>query len=130
MNNLKKKIVIIDDEESFLMIFGKALEKEGFEVKGFSNPKEALMKIVEEKPDLIILDIKMPEMDGFEVFKHLKTDLQGSFPKIVFLTNIGETPSGQGIDENFIQSIGGQGYIRKSDDLDKIISKIKQTLMS
>jgi len=130
MNNPKKKIVIIDDEESFLMIFGKALEKEGFEVKGFNNPKEALMKIVEEKPDLIILDIKMPEMDGFEVFKHLKTDLQGNFPKIVFLTNIGETPSGQGIDENFIQSIGGQGYIRKSDDLDKIISKIKQTLMS
>lgn len=130
MNNQKKKIVIVDDEASFLMIFSKVLEREGFEVVGFTSPKEALIKIVEEKPSLVILDIRMTEMDGFEIFKHLKTDLRENLPKIMFLTNIGETISGEEINENFIQTIGGQGYIRKSDDLDKIVSKVKQALIT
>ncbi|MDP3015417.1 MAG: response regulator [bacterium] len=128
MDNQKKKIVIIDDELSFLNIFSTALEKAGFEVKGFSNSKEALMKVIEEKPDLILLDITMPEMNGFEVFGHLKKDFQQNMPKIVFLTNLGETVARDSIDEQYAKNIGAQGYIRKTDDLDKIVQKIKELL--
>jgi len=128
MDNQKKKIVIIDDESSFLNIFSTVLEKAGFEVKGFSNPKEALMKIIEEKPDLILLDVSMPDIDGFQVFEYLKRDFKEKMPKIVFLTNLGETVAGDSMDQQYAKDIGAQGYIRKTDDLDKDVQKIKELL--
>lgn len=128
MDKQKKKIVIIDDELSFLNIFSAVLEKAGFEVRGFSNPKEALMKMMEEKPDLILLDVFMPDMDGFQVFEYLKRDFKEKTPKIVFLTNLGETVAGDSIDQQYVKDIGAQGYIRKTDDLDKDVQKIKELL--
>lgn len=128
MANQKKKIIIIDDETSFINIFSAVLVKAGFEVKGFSNPKEALVKMVEEKPDLILLDVAMPEMDGFMVFESLKKDFKDKMPKVIFLTNLGETISGVSIDEQYAKDLGAQGYIRKTDDLDKIVQKVKDLL--
>lgn len=124
----KKKIIVIDDEVSFLNIFTKALEKAGFEVKGYLDPREALKNIPQEKADLILLDVLMPELNGFEVFERLKKDIKEGMPKILFLTNLGETVSGTKIDEHFAESIGAEGYIKKTDDLDKIIEKIKECL--
>ena len=128
MANQKKKIIIIDDETSFINIFSAVLVKAGFEVKGFSDPKEALVKMVEEKPDLILLDVAMPEMDGFMVFESLKKDFKDKMPKVIFLTNLGETISGVSIDEQYAKDLGAQGYIRKTDDLDKIVQKVKDLL--
>jgi len=128
MANQKKKIVIIDDEASFINVFSTALGKAGFEIKGFSNPKEALIKMIEERPDLILLDVAMPEMDGFMVFESLKKDFRDKRPKVIFLTNLGETVSGVSIDEQYAKDIGAQGYIRKTDDLDKIVQKVKDLL--
>lgn len=126
--NKKKKIIVVDDEISFLNIFIKALEGAGFEVKGYLNPKEALKNIPQEKADLILLDVLMPELNGFEVFEHLKKDIKEKMPKILFLTVLGETVSGTKIDEHFAKSIGAQGYIKKTDDLDKMIEKVKECL--
>jgi DNA-binding response OmpR family regulator len=128
MNNKKRKIIIIDDEISFLNIFTKALEAAGFEVRGYSDPREALKNILQEKADLILLDVLMPDLNGFEVFEHLKKDLKEGMPKILFLTNLGETVSGTKIDEHFAESIGAEGYIKKTEDLDKIIEKVKECL--
>ena len=123
-----KKIIIIDDEISFLNIFETLLKNAGFEIKTFSDPKTAVKEIIYEKPDLILLDIAMPEMDGFEVFEHLKKDFQENIPKIIFLTNLGETVAGTSVDEQYAKDIGAQGYIRKTDDLDKTVQKIKELL--
>jgi len=128
MAKQKKKIIMIDDEVSFINIFSNALGRAGFEIKGFSSPKEALIKMVEEKPDLILLDVAMPEIDGFMVFESLKKDFKDKMPKVIFLTNLNETISGVSIDEQYVKDIGAQGYIRKTDDLDKIIRKVKDLL--
>src|SRR3989344_3715562 len=126
--NLKPKVVIIDDEVSFLSIFSTALNNAGFETKSFSSSKEALKDIVGENPDLILLDISMPEMDGFQFFEYLKKDFGSKMPKVIFLTNLGETVSGTAVDNHFAKSIGASGYFHKSDDLNNIVSKFKDAL--
>ncbi|MBI3638272.1 response regulator [Candidatus Wolfebacteria bacterium] len=128
MNTQKKKIIIVDDEVSFLDIFGKVLEGSGFEVKKFLSSKEALLKIVEERPDLILLDISMPDITGLEFFEHLRNDFKGKMPKVIFLTNLSETEGGTQLNQDFARDIGAEGYIKKTDDLDKILERIKSEL--
>lgn len=124
----KKKVIVVDDEPSFLNIFGELLKIYGFEVKGISDPKKALLEIPVEKPDLVLLDISMPELDGFQVFEHLKNDLKEEMPKVVFLTSLGETISGQKVDEHFAKDIGADGYIRKTADLKQISEQIQDLI--
>jgi CheY-like chemotaxis protein len=128
MADQKKKIIIIDDEKSFVNILTTALEKLGFEVKFYLDSCEALKNVIEDKPDIILLDVMMPGLNGIEVFKHLKQDLRDQRTKIFFLTNLEETESGIKIDDNFALSVGADGYIKKTDDLEKMIEKIKGCL--
>lgn len=123
------KIVIVDDEASFLNLFTTVLSREAdFEITSCLGAKEALLKIPEIKPDLVLLDVSMPEMDGFGVFEHLKKDCVDKMPKIVFLTNLGETISGTKVDEHFAKNIGAEGYIKKTADIDEIVKKIREVL--
>lgn len=128
MDDGNKKIAIVDDEISYLNLFGDALRGEGFRIVKFSSPKEAMAKIVEEKPDIVLLDIAMPEVTGLDVFEHLKNDLKGKMPKVVFLTNLSETVGGVRIDDNFAKSLGADGYIPKSDNLESILKSVKDIL--
>lgn len=128
MPDAKKKIVLVDDELSFLNLFGDLLEQNGFEVVKFFNPREAMAKIPEEKPDLILLDIAMPEVTGLNVFEHLKNDLKDKMPKVIFLTNLNETMGGVKLDQNFAESLGAHGYLRKTDDLKDLMGTIQEKL--
>lgn len=123
-----KKILLIDDEKSFCEVISFALKKAGFEIKCFTNPKEALLKIFEDIPDLILLDIAMPEMNGLELLVYLKKDLMNKCPPILLLTNIKYTDDGKQIDKEFGNSIGVIDVIHKSDNLDEIIEKIKKVI--
>jgi CheY-like chemotaxis protein len=128
MADQKKKIIIIDDEKSFANILATTLKKLGFEVKFYLDSCEALKNVIKDKPDIILLDIMMPGLNGIEVFKHLKQDLRGQKIKIFFLTNLEETESGIKIDDNFALSVGADGYIKKADGLEKMLEKIKGCL--
>ena len=129
MNSRKQKIIVVDDEISFLSIFSKALENAGFEVRGFSDPKEAIKQIPIERADLILLDITMPEIDGFVVFEQLKNYLGSKMPKTIFLTNLGEADDQNSwVDDKFAKEAGALGHIRKTDDLEKIVARIKEVL--
>ncbi len=123
----KIKIAIVDDEMSFLNLYSAILSRESnFEVYKCLGAKEALLKIPGMKPDIVFLDIQMPEMDGFEVFERLKKDCVGKMPKIVFLTNLGETISNVKIDDHFAKDIGADGYLKKTANIDDIINKAKE----
>jgi len=122
------KIVIIDDEKSFCELLSFVLKKEGFEIKCYNDPQEALLNIVSDKPDLIILDLAMPVLNGFSLLEHLKKDLQEIHPKILIVTNLKYTDSGIPIDENYAQSLGVDGLIHKTGDLDEMVKKIKQVI--
>ena len=63
----KKKILVVDDEDDLTLLFRLALEYHRFEVDTFNDPQEALLNYKPDNYDLVILDIKMPKMDGFEL---------------------------------------------------------------
>jgi DNA-binding response OmpR family regulator len=122
------KIVIIDDEKSFCELLSFVLKKEGFDVKCYTDPQEALLNIVSDKPDLIILDLAMPVLNGFTILEHLKKDIQEINPKILIVTNLKYTDSGIPIDENYAKFLGVDGLIHKTGDLDEMVKKIKQVI--
>jgi len=72
MENEQFKILIVDDEDDILQFIKYNLEKENFQVRIANNGKNGLLLAEEENPDLIILDIMMPEMDGVEVCRQLR----------------------------------------------------------
>lgn len=125
-----KKVLIIDDEKSFCEIFSFALKKEGFEVNYFDNPQQALIKIIEDIPDVIILDISMPGINGFELLSFLQKDLasKGKIPPIIIISNLKYREDGKEINSELVKEMGAYDFIPKSEDLDKIIEKIKESL--
>ena len=73
--NEKKRILVVDDEPDFCSIVQGQLEKEGFEVELAYNGVEGLEKTRANPPDAIVLDVMMPEMDGYEMCKELKDEV-------------------------------------------------------
>ena len=99
-----KKILIADDEEDIVEVIKDTLETKGFQVVAAYDGEEAVKKVYEESPDLLILDVKMPKMDGYEVVKNLKEDAIHSHLPIIMLTAKGQMKDkidgfGAGIDD-------------------------------
>ena len=80
----KKKILVVDDETDLTTLFGLVLEYHGFNVDTFNDPQEALSNYKPDYYDLVILDIKMPKMDGFQLHDEIKKKDQKA--KVCFLT--------------------------------------------
>ncbi len=87
----KARILVIDDHERMVKIVQRILEKEGYEVLTAFDGLEGLRKAQEKKPNLIILDIIMPEMDGYEVCRRLQSDPDTAAISILLLTVKGQT---------------------------------------
>ncbi len=82
-----KKLLIVDDEEALLEVLATKFRDEGLTVFTAPNGKIGLETALREHPDLVLLDIMMPEMDGFEVMKHLHEDAWGKDVPVILLTN-------------------------------------------
>ena len=80
----QKKILAVDDEADLTMLCSLALEYHGFKVETFNNPQEALSNFKPDYYDLVILDIKMPKMDGFQLYDEIKK--KDHKAKVCFLT--------------------------------------------
>ena len=117
-----KKILLVDDEEDILEFLKYNLEQENFEVLASTNGKDALKKI-SQKPDLIVLDIMMPEMDGFELYELIQKDKKSQDIPIIFLTaKSGETDEIKGL------NLGASDYIQKPISPKKLIARIRSNL--
>jgi two-component system, OmpR family, alkaline phosphatase synthesis response regulator PhoP len=117
-----KKILLVDDEVDILEFLKYNLEQDNFEVYTSTNGKDALKKI-SQKPDLIVLDIMMPEMDGFELYQQIKSNKEYQDIPIIFLTaKSGETDEIKGLD------LGASDYIQKPISPKKLIARIKSNL--
>ncbi|MCO6460102.1 MAG: response regulator transcription factor [Saprospiraceae bacterium] len=123
MKNMRAKILVVDDEEDIREILGYNLTKEGFSVETASNGKLALTAAHSFLPDLIILDIMMPEMNGIEFCRQLKKNPVFKDTRIAFLTARSE-------DMTHIQALdsGGDDFIAKPVKPAVLISKIKAIL--
>ncbi|MCS6992306.1 MAG: response regulator [Anaerolineales bacterium] len=74
MNSLKRLILCIEDEPDMIDLLRIILESKGFEVEGAAGGEEGLQKLRQAKPDLVLLDLMMPDIDGWEVYQQMKSD--------------------------------------------------------
>ncbi|MFA7361818.1 MAG: response regulator [Candidatus Kapaibacterium sp.] len=115
------KILVVDDEKDIVDLLKYNLEKENeFEVITALNGKEALALASENKPDLVLLDIMMPEINGFDVCKKLKNNISTSKIPVIFLT-----AKENEIDEIIGLELGADDYIQKPISPRKVIARIK-----
>lgn len=88
---MAKRILVVDDEADLVHLITRRLTSNGYEVLTAFNGQEALEKAANEMPYLIILDIMMPGIDGFEVLRRLRNNLKTSHLNVIMLTAKGET---------------------------------------
>lgn len=120
----KKKILIVEDERSLLDILTRRFIDEKFEVVEALNGKEGLKVALKERPDLIILDIIMPVMDGMTMLKKLREDKWGKEVEVVILTNLSDVAR---VQESL--SKGVYDYLVKSDwRLEDLVKKVKDKM--
>ncbi|NTW22638.1 response regulator [Candidatus Falkowbacteria bacterium] len=120
-----KKIAVIEDDKFLRKVYESKLPKEGFEVVSAGDGKSGLELIKKEKPDLVLLDLIMPVMTGFEVLEALKADSKFKMPKIIVLSNLGQ-------DEDIARSkeLGATDFLIKSNlSIKEIVEQIRQYLV-
>ncbi|MDQ3812907.1 MAG: response regulator [Armatimonadota bacterium] len=83
---MAKKILAVDDERHIVRLVQINLQKEGYQVATAANGREALEKVAQDKPDLVVMDVMMPEMDGFEALKRLKENPDTADIPVIMLT--------------------------------------------
>ncbi|MEK7547095.1 MAG: response regulator [Patescibacteria group bacterium] len=119
-------ILIVDDEAYFREIFSTKLGAEGFRVETAESGEEGIKKAKESKPDLILMDVKMPVMDGVAAVMKMKEDPETKNMKVVFLTSFGSLEEEmQNLNVRLSKEIGAAGFVKKTDDLDALVLKIK-----
>lgn len=120
----KKKILIVEDDNFVAEVYSTKLLEMGHEVQIAQNGEEGLMKLKQDKPDLILLDILMPIMGGIEMLEELKKKEEWKNIPIILLTNVGERESIQKV-----RSLGVQDYLIKSHFTPaEVIEKIESAL--
>ena len=119
-----KKILIADDKLEVVELVRATLEGEDYQIVDASNGKEVLGKIRLEKPDLVLLDIIMPKMDGFEVLSKLKKDPQTKKVPVIMLT-----AKGQKLDKEKGIELGARDYIVKPFSPSVFLTKIAEILV-
>ena len=119
----KKKILLIEDNEQNLYLTTFLLEKNSFEVVQARDGEQGLELSVSENPDLILLDIQLPVMDGYEVARRLKQDDKTASIPIIAVTSYAMAG-----DRETILATGCEGYIEKPIDPDSFVNQVRQFL--
>ena len=119
----RTKILLVDDEPSIVKMVGKRLEVEGFEVLIAVDGQEGLTKARAESPDLIVLDLMLPQLNGYEVCTMLKQDTRYRHIPIVLFT-----AKAQEKDEKLGLECGANAYVRKPFRAQELMEKIRQLL--
>jgi len=120
---MAKRILVVDDDEMVLMALGELLKPEGYEVETVSSGSEALRRLDENTYDLLMLDVIMPEMDGFELCKRIRQKENYQEIPIVFLTaKSREEDRTRGLEA------GANLFLSKPISPDKLIEIVSGTL--
>lgn len=122
MSSERYRILVVDDLADNLFLLQTILEAEGYEVEVADNGKDALAKIAASPPDLVLLDVMMPDMNGYEVTRQIRKNTQLPFIPVLLVTAFGEASATQGLD------IGANDFIRKPIDFDELLARIRAFL--
>ena len=119
---------MVDDDVDLASIIAMKLQTEGFDIKTVSNPEVALETVKEYMPDLILLDINMPGMNGTEYLIELR-DISGMEKvKVIFFTSMSNPWPVFKNRDNVAKELGAVDFMEKGTDLDLVVKKIRETL--
>ncbi|MCB1754758.1 MAG: response regulator [Gammaproteobacteria bacterium] len=118
-----KKVLIVDDEPNILLSLEFIVQKSGYSVATAQDGEAALEKIKDWSPDLVLLDINMPKLDGFEVCQLLREDSRWNALKIIMLT-----AKGRQVEREKGLALGADDYITKPFSTQDVINKISVLL--
>lgn len=124
MTEQKKKILLVEDDDTLAGVYIERLEAEGFDVRHVANGEDALSNAVEYKPDLILLDVMMPKISGFDVLDILRNTPETTNVRIVMLTALSQPK-----DKERAEQLGVDDYLVKSQVvIADVIERIKYHL--
>jgi DNA-binding response OmpR family regulator len=118
--NAKKTILVVDDNPANLHLLSTLLTEAGYDLRPAITGGLALAAMKLELPDLILLDVKMPEMDGYEVCRRLKSDERTRGVPVIFVSALEES-----LDKVRAFSVGGVDYITKPFQCDEVLARVK-----
>lgn len=119
-----KKILLVEDDDYLADVYKTRLQTEGFEVQRVADGEGALAAAKQFKPDLVLLDIMMPKIGGFDVLDILRNTPETAKTKIIMVTALG-----QDVDRNRADSLGADDYLVKSQVvIADLVEKVKQHL--
>jgi len=120
---VRKKIIIVDDSSSNLLLLSNFLESEGFEVATCFSGRDAILTIQNDKPDLILLDLMMPGVDGLMVLKAVRSQSTTATIPVIVISAVGEPEK-----INEVKAIGVYDYMVKPINFELILERVKEVL--
>jgi DNA-binding NarL/FixJ family response regulator len=118
-----ERILIVDDDGTLRMALSRYLEKRGYDVQSAASGTEALTAFEQDPPDLVVSDVMMPEMDGFEFCRRLRASRSGQLVPFIFLSSKGEIE-----DRVHGHAIGADDYVAKPFEPRELLAKIEAQL--
>lgn len=118
-----KKILFVDDEADLGYLMKRFLETEGYDVSVAHDGQEGLEKAIDENPDLILLDVMMPRMNGFQMCTQLKNHTSLQNIPVIFVTALNQCK-----DEFISSTMGANGYVTKPFEHQHLLNEIARTL--
>lgn len=119
----RRSILVVDDNSDNLRLLAQLLTEHHYKARLATNGSRALATVIKEAPDLILLDVMMPGIDGFEVCRQLKADERTAGIPVIFISALHET-----IDKVKAFSLGGVDYISKPFQEEEVIARVKTHL--
>ena len=117
-----KKILIIEDDKFLARMLGRMLESHNYDIIMAGTGKEGLLKAASQLPDLVLLDIMLPDIDGFDVLETIKNEAATQKTPVIILSNLGQAE-----DREQGSALGAADYLVKSDlSLDQVVTKVRQ----
>lgn len=119
-----KKILLIEDERDLMWLYAKRLKKSGYEVLTYPKGESAIHTIKEYRPDLIVMDIKLPGLSGIEICKNMRSLPEISLTPVIFLSAMHQE------EEFCINTLKAVGFIKKPCAAVEVVNMINETLSS
>ena len=113
-------VLIVDDTIDTLRLLSDLLGEHGYDVRAVTNGRQALQAVERDPPDLILLDIGMPEMDGYEVCRHLRASERTQDVPVIFITALADTA-----DKVRAFEAGGVDYVTKPFQVEEVLARVK-----
>lgn len=120
---MSKRILLVDDNTTNLQVLFEALSPEGYELLVAQSGEQALETAGEAMPDLLLLDVKMPGIDGFETFKRLQAAEETAQIPVIFISAHANVES---MEEAV--GLGAEGYLTKPFQFDDVVAKVREVL--